>query len=403
MAAELAAYPFTVQDAQTPSHTFYIHPNESPSTVLVSPSLSEGNYHNWARAMKMSLLTKNKLGFVDGSIAEPPQDHPVSPFWQRCNMLVLSWLIKSMSVEIAQSILWRDKAIDVWKELSERFSQADLFRISELQEEIFSLKQGDNSVSKFYTSMKILWDELDVLNPLPVCTCNPRCSCGAIKNIEDERNKNQVVRFLRGLNDQYSGVRSQLMLLDTLPNVNRVFALIAQQERQFAAENVSGSRALMASRENSNDNRGSSSDHSRNYHSNSGNSGGCSSSSSGNNRYTTKKCSYCGKMGHTIEDCYKKHGFPPGFKFKNPKYAGKSANLAHTTDEDQESTSQENASGQEATRFGFTADQYHHLLALLPAPETKSSTSQHGASVNSCAQVLPTKNGYQCLEDDWHS
>lgn len=73
-----------------------------------------------------------------------------------------------MSVEIAQSILWRDKATDVWKELREHFSQADLFRISELQEEIFSLKQGDNFVSKFYTSMKTLWDELDILNPLPV-------------------------------------------------------------------------------------------------------------------------------------------------------------------------------------------------------------------------------------------
>ncbi|XP_057453465.1 uncharacterized protein LOC130745298 [Lotus japonicus] len=327
MAAEQAPYPFTVQDAQTASHTLYIHPNESPSTVLVSPPLSEGNYHNWARAMKMSLLTKNKLGFVDGTIAEPPQDHPVLPFWQRCNMLVLSWLIKSISVEIAQSILWRDKATDVWKELRERFAQADLFRISELQEEIFSLKQGDNSVSKFYTSMKTLWDELDILNPLPVCTCNPRCACGAIKNIEDERNKNQVVRFLRGLNDQFSGVRSQLMLLDNLPNVNRVFALIAQQERQFSFENVSGSRALIASRENSNDNRGSQSDHNRNSQSNYG---GCQSSS-GNNRYSSKKCSYCGKMGHTVEDCYKKHGFPPGFKFKNPKYAQRSANLAHST------------------------------------------------------------------------
>ncbi|XP_057452997.1 uncharacterized protein LOC130744854 [Lotus japonicus] len=384
MAAEPAAYPFTVQDAQTASHTFYIHPNESPSTVLVSPPLSEGNYHNWARAMKMSLLTKNKLGFVDGSIAEPPQDHPVSPFWQRCNMLVLSWLIKSMSVEIAQSILWRDKATDVWKELRERFSQADLFRISELQEEIFSLKQGDSFVSKFYTSMKTLWDELDILNPLPVCTCNPRCSCGAIKNIEEERNKNQVVRFLKGLNDQFSGVRSQLMLLDTLPNVNRVFALIAQQERQFSAENISGSKAMMASRESSHDNRGgastshsgsSQSQSNSGYHSSQSSSGGYHSNSGGN-RYSSKKCSYCGKMGHTVDDCYKKHGFPPGFKFKNPKYANKSANCVHIADDDQDS---EGGSSGQDTRFGFTADQYHHLLALLPTSESKSSSSQHTA------------------------
>ncbi|XP_057440407.1 uncharacterized protein LOC130732361 [Lotus japonicus] len=390
MAAIATPYPFSVQDAQTASHALYIHPNESPSTVLVSPPLSDGNYHNWARAMKMSLMTKNKLGFVDGTIGEPPQDHPVLPYWQRCNMMVLSWLIKSMNVEIAQSILWRDKAADVWKELRERFSQADLFRISELQEEIFSIKQGDSSVSKFYTSMKTLWDELDILNPLPICTCNPVCACGAITKIAEERNKNQVVRFLRGLNDQFSGVRSQLMLLDNLPNVNRVFAMIAQQERQFSSENVSGSKALLASREHGgNDSRGVQ-----------GQGQSCGQSSGyGGSKYNSKKCSYCGKMGHTVEECYKKHGFPPGFKFKNPKYASKSANLVQTDGDHQDDDDQE---GKDAgnTRFGFTADQYQNLLALLPTQDQKESRT---ASVNSCTQVIPTHNGFHCLQEDWHS
>ena len=28
-------------------------------------------------------------------------------------------------------------------------------------------------------------------------------------------------------------------------------------------------------------------------------------------------CTHCGKLGHTIDKCYKLHGFPPSFKFKN--------------------------------------------------------------------------------------
>ena len=28
-------------------------------------------------------------------------------------------------------------------------------------------------------------------------------------------------------------------------------------------------------------------------------------------------CTHCGKTGHTVGKCYKLHGFPPGFKFKN--------------------------------------------------------------------------------------
>ncbi|XP_006604959.1 uncharacterized protein LOC114400390 [Glycine soja] len=213
-----------------------------------------------------------------------------------------------MSVEIAQSILWRKKASDVWKELREHFSHADLFRISEIQEEIFSQRQGDNSISKFYIALKTLWDELDVLNPLPVCTCNSKCSCGAIKKIEKEINKNQVVRFLRGLNDQYSGVRSQLMLLDNLPNVNRVFA---QQERQFDTKNASVPKALLVASDDTSDSK-------RNQGSDNG----------WNNRYTSQKCSWCGKMGHKIDICYRKHGFPAGFKFNNSKNtAPRSANM----------------------------------------------------------------------------
>lgn len=35
----------------------------------------------------------------------------------------------------------------------------------------------------------------------------------------------------------------------------------------------------------------------------------------GKGKYNT--CTHCGKLGHTIDICYKKHGFPPYFKFKN--------------------------------------------------------------------------------------
>lgn len=44
-------------------------------------------------------------------------------------------------------------------------------------------------------------------------------------------------------------------------------------------------------------------------------------------------CSHCGVTGHTIEKCYRIHGFPPGFKFTKDKSVGTSfANQVQTVD-----------------------------------------------------------------------
>ena len=48
-----------------------------------------------------------------------------------------------MSPIIAQSILWMDKACEIWIDLRDRFAQSDIFRVAELQDEIYSFRQGD--------------------------------------------------------------------------------------------------------------------------------------------------------------------------------------------------------------------------------------------------------------------
>jgi hypothetical protein len=173
-----AAAEFNVKDMQDPSSPYYIHPNENPSMVLGTPLLNEKNYYSWSNSVQMMLITKNKKAFIEGTIQEPPINSPLHPFWRR------GWLYRSMSLDIAQFLIKVEKASAIWTELLERFSRSDLFRISEIQEQFFALKQGDLSVTKYYTSMKALWDELDFLDPVPVCTCGAACTCGALLNLE---------------------------------------------------------------------------------------------------------------------------------------------------------------------------------------------------------------------------
>ena len=47
----------------------FLHHTENPSLVLVTQPLIGGeNYSSWARAVRKVLLTKNKLGFIDGTL-----------------------------------------------------------------------------------------------------------------------------------------------------------------------------------------------------------------------------------------------------------------------------------------------------------------------------------------------
>jgi len=101
----------------------------------------------------MALISKNKMAFLLGTIPIPKVEEPLYSAWERCNTLVMSWLLNSVTPSITQSAIFFECAIDIWNDLCECFSQGDLLRIAELQEEIYGLSQGTRSVSEFYTTL----------------------------------------------------------------------------------------------------------------------------------------------------------------------------------------------------------------------------------------------------------
>ncbi|XP_020991964.1 uncharacterized protein LOC110278129 [Arachis duranensis] len=303
---------------QDTTNPYYIHPSENPTSVLVTPVLTGNNYHSWKRSFTMAIISKNKYGFLTGSISSPLPGDPLFSAWEHCNNLVLSWLFHSLSPSITQSVLYFDTASSVWTDLKERFAQSDLLRIAELQEEIYALKQGTLSVTEFYTSLKSLWEELDSSRPLPVCSC-PATS---------HRSQDFIIRFLKGLDERFSVVRSQILLLDQLPPATRVFALVIQHERQLqvTAGILDDPRSITAAVDSRHPSQG----RGRGRSGFSSGKGRGSFPSSAGRGGSSKFCTHCGRSGHTIEVCYSKHGFPPG----HPRHSGSphhSAAVAVTT------------------------------------------------------------------------
>ena len=69
MASQNSSISKESDSSQDTSSPYYLHPNENPSLILVSPPLTGSNYHHWSRAMMIALMSKNKFQFVDGSIS----------------------------------------------------------------------------------------------------------------------------------------------------------------------------------------------------------------------------------------------------------------------------------------------------------------------------------------------
>ncbi|MCI26178.1 flavonol sulfotransferase-like protein, partial [Trifolium medium] len=158
--------------------------------------------------------------------------------WNRCNMLIHSWIMNSVDPAIAQSIVFMENASDVWLDLKERFSRGDLVRVSELQQEIYALTQESRSVTSFYSDLKTLWEELEIYMPIPTCTCFNRCSCDAMRVARNNHHLLHAMRFLTGLNDSFNVVRSQILLLDPLPSMTKIFSMVLQFERQNCPVNL---------------------------------------------------------------------------------------------------------------------------------------------------------------------
>ncbi|XP_016206251.1 uncharacterized protein LOC107646588 [Arachis ipaensis] len=323
-----------------------------------------------------ALRSKNKVKFLDGSIPKPAENQPLFETWDRCNNILLSWLNLSLFAEITKSVMWISNASDLWKDLKNRYSHGDVFRVGELKEEFYTIRQGDLVVTSYFTKLKSVWEELENLHTIPSCiACVNGCNC-RLKIIRDYASEEYVVKFFRGLNEQYSAVKSQIMLLKPLPDINVVLAMLTQQERELSSDFLD-TKIITNSMEVQHQQRGSYSSRGRGR----GRSGGKKNTAQKTfgKGYTSKLCTYCNRIGHLVENCYKKNGFPAHWKQKSANHISTEGEI-----EDSGAGGDITDSGQEEggneTALVLTLDQKQTLIALLQQPlMTASSRGVRGA------------------------
>jgi len=88
-----------------------------------------------------------------------------------------------------------------------------------------NLTQGQLLNSACYTKLKSIWEELSLYK----LGCS--CSWGGVKILQDYYYTKYVMSFLMGLSESYAQARGQILLMDPIPSINKIFSLITQEKK----------------------------------------------------------------------------------------------------------------------------------------------------------------------------
>ncbi|XP_075099178.1 uncharacterized protein LOC142176037 [Nicotiana tabacum] len=257
------------------NHPLLLNSNDNSGAILISLQLrGPENYSVWSRAMRIAILGRNKLGFIDGTCRRGKFGPNLVDLWNRCNAIVLSWIMNCVSPELSPELLseivYSSNTSAVWNDLKERFDKADLSRIFQIHKNIATINQGTSSISSYFSKLRHLWAEFDSLAPIPGCDCEKS------REFVVFMKRLKLLQLFMGLNESHEQAKSQLLMMIPAPSVNKAYSMMMERESQRAIAHTS-------------------------------------------------------VPGHTRENCFKLVGYPADFKHKKKENTFPTANFAGNT------------------------------------------------------------------------
>ena len=103
--------------------------------------------------------------------------------------------------------------------------------MQQLRSDLANCRQDGQSIVSYFGKVKTLWDEINNYDQISICICTG-CRCNLTIELERKHEEERVHQFLMGLDEEgYRSVRSNILSIEPLPNLNRAYAMVIQQER----------------------------------------------------------------------------------------------------------------------------------------------------------------------------
>lgn len=345
-----------------PTSPYFLHPSEGPGVMITAVVFNGKNYDLWEKAVTTALLAKNKLGFIDGTLQKPtPKDDDGKAelqAWTMVNSMVSSWLINVIDSKLRTSVAYVETAEGMWQNLKRRYAVASAPRIHQLKSDVASCKQGGLSIVEFFSKLMGLWSELDNYARFPQCRCG-KCECEINDKLMKMSEEEKTHQFLMGLDDDfYATIRSQILALEPLPSIDKVFNIVQQEENH---------RHLMRGRD---DRDGTMAAFAVKVH---------------RDPVEKSTCKHCGRYGHDESNCFEVIGYPPGWGSRGRGRGrgrgghggrvstgrGRGAGFETVNAVVSAKTPDVAASSEDSTAIaGLSAEQVQRLLSLIETPKS---------------------------------
>ncbi|XP_071727116.1 uncharacterized protein [Rutidosis leptorrhynchoides] len=314
----------------------YLHPSDTSGAPLITQKFKgTENYNVWSCALKLALKTKNKLGFIDGSCArfEYEDDDVLLGQWDRCNSVVLTWILMSLSEDVYNGQVFSKTVESVWTELKETYDKIDASVTFNLYQNINSSSQAGQPLYDYYHKLNAMWRQFDDMIKIDDIV-------SANKSFQENNQFLKLMQFLMGLDDVYVPIRSQILTSDLIPNVKTAFSIISRDEshRLHSYNSVKNQSSAFVSKTSNTSNNNSGYNNKKKY------------------RNLPLKCTNCNMLGHTVERCFELIGYLPGY-IKKPFNQGSPRFNSNNCATDK--------NGSSGSSVQLTSDQIMKLLSLV--------------------------------------
>ena len=224
----------------------------------------------------------------------------------------------------------------------------------ELTLKLGEIRQGEESVTKSFSSLKLLWHDLDMFNDYEWKSTDDA------NHYKHTMEAHRIYKFLVGLNVEFDEVRGRIIGRVPHPKISEVFAEVRREESRqhimLGKKSNSGtveSSALSVAEGSANK---------------------TTSFQRGPGERPWVWCDYCNKPRHTRETYWKIHGKPESWQNNKPEERSNRSNP------------KANATVNESESCPFSKEQKDHLLKLLKSNSPSSipsvSLAQTGSTPN---------------------